>query len=279
MKIQEKKQFQGALILSALLHIIIVGLFYFGLPNAFEKLPEEKEALTFEVIPVSAIANIKTENKSKQKEKIAEKSKQVKTSKPAPKKQDPLPKKPIEKKESPKKEKEIIPAKEKAKPKKISPKKTEVQKQEEDSIDSILKNIDIESEGTDAKTPTKSHEAKEQSNKTARGSEYDEELSLSISEELHIKKLIKDNWQPPLEYEYSQGINLQIHLELDKTGKIVNYYPKGKTCPPNSSNLCALLEESVIRAIKKLGTIDKFFPERYNAWKEFTLNFDPEFFN
>ena len=64
-----------------------MGLFYFGLPSVFEKLPEEKDVLTFEVVPLSAIANIKTENKSTQKEKIAEKSKEIKASKPVPKKQ------------------------------------------------------------------------------------------------------------------------------------------------------------------------------------------------
>ena len=142
-----------------------MGLFYFGLPSVFEKLPEEKDVLTFEVVPVSAIANIKTENKSTQKEKIAEKSKEIKASKPVPKKQATPPKKIIEK-EEPKKEKEIVPAKEKAKPKKAPPKKVEVQEQEEDRMDAILKNLEKESKGNAVKTPTKSQEAKEQSNKT-----------------------------------------------------------------------------------------------------------------
>lgn len=277
MKKQEKKQFQGALILSALLHIIIVGLFYFGLPSVFEKLPEEKDVLTFEVVPVNAIANIKTENKSKQKEKIAEKSKEIKASKPAPKKQAPLPKKPIEK-EKPKKEKEIVPVKGQEKPKKIPPKKTEVSKQEEDPMDAILKNLDKESKGTAAKTPTKSHEAKEQSNKTARGAKYDEESPLSITEELYIKTLINKNWRRPAGLEYSKGINLKVRLKLDKTGKIIDRSVKA-ICLPDYTTLCALLEDSALRAIKKIDPIENLLPDRYNAWKEFTLNFDPEFFN
>lgn len=277
MKNKEKKQFQGALILSTLLHFIIVGLFYFGLPSAFEKLPEEKDVLTFEVVPVSAIANIKTESKSKQKEKIAKKSKQVKKAKPTPKKKTPTPKKPVKKDET-KKKKEIVPVKSKEKPKKMPPKKEETKKQDDDPMESILKNLEKESKGTEAKTPTKSQEAKEQSNKTAKGSDYNEEYPLSITEELYIKRLINAVWRRPAGIEYSNGINLKLRLKLDKTGKIVDH-SINTTCPPNLKTLCNLLEDSALRAIKEVDTIENLSPDRYNIWKEFTLNFDSAFFN
>ena len=63
MKKDAQKQFRGALILSVLLHFIIVGSFYFKLPSAFEKLPEEKEILTFEIVQVKEVSNIKTRGK------------------------------------------------------------------------------------------------------------------------------------------------------------------------------------------------------------------------
>ena len=277
MKNKEKKQFQGALILSALLHFIIVGLFYFGLPSAFEKLPQEKDILTFEVVQISDLANIKTENKSKQQEKVAKKSKQVKTSKPKPKKKAPNPKKPV-KKEEPKKKKEIVPVKKKEKPKKPPPKKEEVKKQDDDPMESILKNLDKESKGTAAKTPTQSHEAKEQSNKTARGAEYDEEHPLSITEEIYIKRLINSVWRRPVGIEYSNGINLKLRLELNKAGKIIDH-DIDITCPPDSTTLCNLLKDSALRAIKEIDPIENLSPDRYNSWKAFTLNFDSAFFN
>lgn len=275
MKTQEKKQFQGALILSTLLHIIIVGLFYFGLPSVFEKLPQEKDVLTFEVVTVSAIANIKTENQSKQKEKIAEKSKEIKTSKPVPKKQDPLQKKPIEKKENPKKEKEVIPTKEKAKPKKTPPKKTEVQKQEEDPMDSILKNLEKESKGTEAKTPTKSQESKELSNKTARGAEYNEDSPLSITEKLLIKGIIEKNWRPPVGLENLSEVRVLLHMTLEKSGEINNVIVKSIICPLNSDNTCNLTAESAIRAVRQSSPIENLPLDRYDVWKEFDLIFDP----
>lgn len=278
MKNQEQKQFQGALILSTLLHLFIAGLFYFALPFVFEQLPEEKDVLTFEVVSINEITNIKTENESKQDEKLAKKSKQVKSAKPIPKEKTPPPEKPV-KKEEPEKKKEIVPVKKKEKPKKTPPKKKEVQKNKEDPMDSILKNLEKESKGTEAKTPTKSHEAKKQGTKTARGSEYDEESPLSITEEIYIKRLVNSNWRRPVGLEYSEGINLKVYLKLDKTGKIIKAGVGDTTCPAHYSNLCVLLKESVLRAVKKIDTVENLSSDRYNTWKEFTFNFDSEFFN
>lgn len=274
MKNQEKKQFQGALILSTLLHFIIVGLFYFGLPSAFEKFPEEQDVLTFEVVPISAIANIKTENKSKQKEKIAKKSKQVKTSKQAPKKKAPPPKK-LVKKKKPQKKKEIVPVKKKEKPKKPPPKKEEVQKQEDDPMESILKNLEKESKGTEAKTPTKSHEAKEQSNKTARGAEYDEDSPLSITEKLLVKGQIEKNWRPPVGLEKLEEVRVLLHMTLEKNGEIKDVIVKRIICPLNSDNTCKLTAESAIRAVRQSSPIENLPLDRYDIWKEFDLIFDP----
>lgn len=237
MKNKEKKQFQGALILSALLHFIIVGLFYFGLPTVFEKLPQEKDVLAFEVVQISDLANIKTENKSTQKEKVAKKFKQVKTSKPKPKKKAPTPKKPV-KKEKPKKKKEIVPVKKKEKPKKPPPKKEGVKKQDDDPMESILKNLEKESKDTAAKTPTKSHEAKEQSNKTARGDEYNEDSPLSITEILLVKRQVEKNWRPPVGLEKLADVRVLIHMTLEKNGEIKEVTIKDIICPLNSENTC-----------------------------------------
>ena len=281
MKNQEKKEFQGALILSSMLHLIVVGFFYFGLPSIFEKLPEEQNVITFEIVPISEITNIKTESKAKQKSKTAKKSKKVKTSKPAPKKKTPAPKKPVKKKiEKSKKKKEIIPVKKKKEPKKPKPKKKKiVEKKVEDPLDAILKNLDKESKGNSAKTPTRSHETKEKGNKTAYSDRYNDEKALAVSEELEIKRLIRKNWRQPTGFEYSSGVKIQVTISLDKNGKIKKSRAKNRVCPPDAGALCSLLEESIFRALKKVDTIENLLPERYNVWKEFTLDFDSDFFN
>lgn len=274
MKNKEKKQFQGALILSTLLHFIIVGLFYFGLPSAFEKLPEEKDVLTFEVVPVSAIANIKTESKSKQKEKIAKKSKQVKKAKPTPKKKTPTPKKPVKKDET-KKKKEIVPVKNKEKPKKMPPKKEETKKQDDDPMESILKNLEKESKGTEAKTPTKSQEARDLSDKIARGAEYNEDSPLSITEKLLVKGQIEKNWRPPVGLEKLDEVRVLLHMSLEKNGEIKDIIVKQIICPLSSDNTCKLTAESAIRAVRQSSPIENLPADRYDIWKEFDLIFDP----
>ncbi len=273
MKKQEKKKFQGALILSTLLHLFIVGLFYFGLPFAFEKLPEEKDVLTFEIVPISEIANIKTENKSKQEAKIAKKSKQVKTSKPKQKKIPTPPQKKIEKKPTPKK-KEIVPNKKKAKVKKKPPKK-KAQQNNDDPMESILKNLEKESKGTNAKTPTRSQDIQKQGNKTARGADYDEESPLSITEKLLVKGQIEKNWRPPVGAEKLAEVRVLLHMTLEKSGEIKNVVIKNIICPLNSNTTCKLTAESAIRAVRKSSPIENLPSDRYDIWKEFNLIFDP----
>jgi outer membrane biosynthesis protein TonB len=274
MKNQEQTQFQGALILSTLLHLFIVGLFYFGLPFVFEQLPEEKEVMTFEVVSISEITNIKTENQSKQEEKIAKKSKQVKSAKPTPKEKTPPTKKPVKKEET-KKKKEVVPVKKKEKPKKTPPKKKEIQKVVEDPMDSILKNLEKESKGADAKTPTKSHEAQKQGIKTSRGAEYDEESPLSITEKLLVKGQIEKNWRPPVGSESLAEVRVLLHMTLEKNGEIKTVTVKNIICPSNSNTTCKLTAESVIRAVRKSSPIENLPPERYNTLRTFDLIFDP----
>ena len=57
----DNNKFNGALALSAMLHIIIVAIFFFGLPSLFKKLPEEENIISFEVVHFSQVPNIKTQ--------------------------------------------------------------------------------------------------------------------------------------------------------------------------------------------------------------------------
>jgi len=58
MKEQEDKKFQRAIIVSAILHLVLVGIFFFGFPSVFEKLPEEQDVMTFEILPTSELSNV-----------------------------------------------------------------------------------------------------------------------------------------------------------------------------------------------------------------------------
>ena len=88
MKEQEDKKFQRAIIISAILHLVLLGVFFLGFPSVFEKLPEEPDVMTFEILPISELSNVKNENIVAKKAIEPEKSKEVKKSATA-KKQDP----------------------------------------------------------------------------------------------------------------------------------------------------------------------------------------------
>jgi outer membrane biosynthesis protein TonB len=281
MKNHENEQFQRALILSCILHTILVGIFYFELPSMFEKLPEQKDVLTFEIVPISSISNIKNQSNSEEKKQIQKKSKEIKSSKqPLVNKKQEVPVPPPVKEKIVEQKKEILPEKTPKKDKKLPPKKQEVVENLEDPLDSILKNLEKESKGDSAKTPNKSTDSEQKASKRAVGYDYNEENPLSITEEMYIKRLISDNWRKPSGFESIEDANLKIHLQLNENGKIIKYTIIEINIPSNNSVIMTnLLKESVLRAIKKVDTIENLPPNRYNAWKEFTLNFQPNFFN
>ncbi len=302
MKEQEDKKFQRAIIVSAILHLVLLGVFFLGFPSMVEKLPEEQDVMTFEILPMSEITNIKTENIVAKKAIEPEKSKEVKKSATA-KKQDPTPaeakpeekKEPLKEEETPKDaekipEKEQIKKKEKKKEpeKKVEPKKEEPKKEtpkpkakpkvapkEDDSIDSILKNLEDESIGTDSKALKKSNAEQAEGTKKAKGMEYNEEYPLSIAEYLYISKKINDNWRRTAGLDL-KGITIKIHMLLEMNGElkeaakvIVNNCQLG-------TSICKLVEDSMLRAIEEASPFENLTIDRYDVWHENTIVFNPD---
>jgi outer membrane biosynthesis protein TonB len=307
MKEQEDKKFQRALIVSAILHLILLGVFFLGFPSVFEKLPEEQDVMTFEILPTSELSNVKNENIVAKKAIEPEKSKEVKKSATA-KKQDPTPveakpeekKEPIKEEEKPK-DPEKLPEKQpikkeepekkpepkiepktepKKEPKKETPKPTakpKVAPKEEDNIDSILKNLEDESVGTDSKILKKSNAEQLEGTKKTRGMEYNEDSPLSITEKSLVKSQIEKNWRPPIGNQNLRDVRVMLHMALETDGTINNVTVIKIICPPNSEALCKLTAESAVRAVKQASPIENLPVDRYDVWKEFNLLFDPSF--
>ena len=76
----ENKHFTNALYVSAFLHVVAISVFYLGVPTFRDNLPNEQEVFTFEVLPASAISNIKTQQQKK-KGRVEKKAKEIKQSK------------------------------------------------------------------------------------------------------------------------------------------------------------------------------------------------------
>jgi membrane protein involved in colicin uptake len=105
MKNQEQKAFQKDLIISLILHLIFIGVFIYGLPSIFKKVPDEPDVITFEMLTVSDITNIRDQGVKTPEPKEIKKSQKTEKSAASPKEEMPKQEepKPVEKKpETPK---------------------------------------------------------------------------------------------------------------------------------------------------------------------------------
>ena len=285
MKNQEQKAFQKDLIISLILHLIFIGVFIYGLPSIFKKAPEEPDVITFEMLPVADITNVRDQGIKTPEPKEIKKSQKIEKSAASPKEnleqKEETPKqeepKPVEKKpETPKEEDKKKPAPIKKEVKQPQPKKEEnakkAPKKQEDVIDSLLANLEKESEGTERRSPNRTPPSPPNEGKFAKGNNADEDEPLAVSEIATIKGQIKSNWNKPAGLE---GIKVVLHLSLDIEG---NATIVGVSGLKGDKQLQILVEESARRAVKKANPIKNLRPERYNVWKEFNVGFEPSDF-
>lgn len=307
MKNQEQKAFQKDLIISLVLHLIFIGVFIYGLPSIFKKVPDQQNVITFEMLTVSDITNVRDQGVKTPEPKEIKKSQKIEKSAASPKENlEQKEETPKEEKTTPLKEAEIVPEKKKEEeaPKKEEPKpvekkpetpkeedkkkpapiiKKEVKqpqakkeetakkapKKQEDVIDSLLANLEKESEGTERRSPNRTPPSPPNEGKFAKGNNADEESPLSITEEMLIKQQIIKHWDKPAGIE---GIEVIFHVRLDIEGNVTIIQVSGLT---GDKQLQVLVEETGRRAVKKASPIKNLRPERYNVWKEFKLRFDP----
>jgi hypothetical protein len=134
-------------------------------------------------------------------------------------------------------------------------------------MDSLLANLEKESEGTERRSPNRTPPSPQNEGKFAKGNNSDEDEPLAVSEIATIKGQIKSNWNKPAGLE---GIKVVLHLSLDIEG---NATIVGVSGLKGDKQLQILVEESARRAVKKANPIKNLRPERYNVWKEFELRF------
>ena len=283
MKNQEQKAFQKDLIISLVLHLIFIGVFIYGLPSIFKKVPDQQNVITFEMLTVSDITNVRDQGVKTPEPKEIKKSQKIEKSAASPKEnleqKEETPKqeepKLVEKKpETPKEEDKKKPApiiKKEVKQPQAKKEETDkkAHKKQEDVIDSLLANPEKESEGTERRSPNRTPPSPPNEGKFAKGNNADEESPLSITEEMLIKQQIIKHWDKPAGIE---GIEVIFHVRLDIEGNVTIIQVSGLT---GDKQLQVLVEETGRRAVKKASPIKNLRPERYNVWKEFKLRFDP----
>lgn len=227
----------------------------------------------------------KTEPKQEQKP--------IETKKPEPKIEDkPEPQteksKPIEEKPEPKtneqkpelKEEKQKTVEEKKPEPKVEKKPIEQKKPQEKKkvdktdLDSLLKNLEQSSEGSNQKS-NKQARSKENNEATESRGSYDGSKPLSISETALIKHQIEKHWNVPIGAENIEKVRIDLYIAINEDGSVKEVKIDKAVCPNISDNICSAFSNSAVRAVWQASPIQNLIPDRYDTWKEFILSFDP----
>jgi len=260
--------------LSLVLHLLVYLLLHLSLPP-FKK-EYKDEVMSFEVLPVQKASNIKTKKVQKQKKKVEQKSKKLSKSKKSTLKPKSAPKKVIKKESSPK----VKPKK--ATPKKIVQKKVPAKtqqkakpKQKVNEMEKLLKNLEKESQGKEAKSRKKSVSKKSSAIDDAIG-KYKEKTPMSIGEVEYVRQKIIQNWNVPIGVKDAGEITVKFYINLNPDGSINDVKLVGHQCPMGADIACRAAVDSAIRAVKEASPFNDLRPDRYETWAEFKINFKPE---
>ncbi|MFV9875191.1 MAG: hypothetical protein AB8U25_01375 [Rickettsiales endosymbiont of Dermacentor nuttalli] len=272
-------------------------MIYFDIPSFTKKLADET-AISVEILPIKAISNLpnktsqsqatkeesknivkasnstvqdkpeikeKTELKNGSNIKVAEKEKmpEVKNITKAP-----VPKTDVSKEEQ---------KKEKPKEQTKNNKKVEVKAKVQNSeLDSLLKTLDIPANKKTKNAKTNKQSSSEKSQNSKSDKEFDELQPLSLNEEASIRSQLYKCWDIPIGIKdiAKMSVVLKINLTQDGTVQHVKIIEENKPSKVDMSSFRAFLE-STVRAVHKCSPLQNLSIEKYNAWREIELNFDP----
>ena len=285
-----ENSFPKSFFVSAGVHILVLAISVITWPTLFRALPPEQDSITFEIVSISEINNVKpkqkeslkphravqnsrlmvkaTQNEAKLEIKEAQKSSGSTRSpsnaaSPAP--QQSASEAKILQKQT---------AQQKTQNQKTR-KKGDSTREATDPLDDIMKSLE-ESHGDDkggkiARVPSKMGENK----RLFRNDEFKHNLPISITEKNLIRRTIESNWHKPSMLPINNGIKISFELEFETDGAIKKYQHL-KTICNHSAQTCTMALDSVIRAIKKTKVIEGLPAERHRLWKIVQLNFDLE---
>jgi outer membrane biosynthesis protein TonB len=281
-------------IFSALFHLAIIAIAFFGLPQFRRPLPAMLQPIAIEVVNIADVTNPPKGQKDAPEDKKAEADKPETRKTPAPaeepkpkpvekvpeKPKEPeepkvaavpkIPEKPPEKKEEPKPEPKatVEPAQPrvKAKPKP----KPEPQPKPVDMA-SVLKNVAKLKK--DAPVANNEQEAKPE----PRGApNSNSNKPLTISELDAIRRQIERCWNVPAGAKDAQDMIVEVHVEMNPD-RTVREFKVVNSARMNSDQYFRTMAESAVRAILRCGRDSplQLPPDKYDTWRSFTLSFNP----
>lgn len=273
--------------LSIVLHLVLFALLIFGLPTLF---PKEKDiaplALSVEVVPIGEFTNLKKSQKplSEAARTKLTTEKAVPMTKKEAKKADPTPEpkpedKPVpadaiapptpkeeKKKEEPKKDKDPIKVKPKENPK-------DNKQEDDDDFAALLSKLKQESKKADEEAPIKDKAAE---SNTSRADNYDPTLPLSMTEKDAIRNQFIKCWRMPAgaKNDYDLAVKVRVLLNPDGSVREAGLIPS-QASRYQSDTFFRAAADAAIRAVQLCNPLQDLPAEKYDAWRDIELNFDP----
>jgi outer membrane biosynthesis protein TonB len=272
---------QRSIFYSVSLHLAIVLFAIAGLPDWFDSTEPEPVAISVEVLPISAVSNVKPSTlplaKKEAPPKPTPKAVPQKSAPPKPaepkKESVPLPK-PTPVKEAEKKE-EQKPEPPKEQPKKQSAEKTPEPKNEKDALDEILKNVRQSAQQSDAVD----EKAKpDEAGTTMKGHDYDPSKPLSLSERDAIVQQFVRCWNPPAGVKNDYSLKVIVKANFNPDGTLVGQpmLAAGQSGMLSQPNFRAAAD-AALRAVGRCAPLKNLDPSKHGSWGEMELTFDPRF--
>lgn len=251
----------------------------FGLPNfLIPPPPPEPVAVSVELLPISAISNIKPSEKppAPEPEKKPDPTppppkppappvKTAENTPPPPPKEDPLKvkkeeKKPELKKEEPKKEEK----KEKAK---------------EEDLDAILKAVkkSAQQQQKEEDKKAKKEPPKDAPASKSISSQYDESLPMSMSEKDAIRSQFAKCWSVPAGAKDAHSLIVVLEISVEMDGRVSQVkLASASQSRYNSDQFYRAAADSAMRAVHQCSPLKNLPVDKYGTWKQMELTFDPK---
>lgn len=287
---KNSEEMRVAASISLMLHLGMVLLFIFGLPILFKPKTFQENVITVELLPVSAMTNVKlpkpapvkkAKNKPKPSaatppkvslsEPVREKAPKIMV-KPKPiqeKKVEPLPKELIKPKVNPKEEKP----------------KEELVKKDEPKVDgfaAVLKSVEAmqqTEDKSDAKDDGKADKFDKVEDFLANMEKdnYHPGVPLSLSEKDAIRQQIMRNWTVLGGARDAQDMAVTLEISLAKDGTVTGVEIDDKARYAGNKFFRAMAD-SAVRAVYKSSPLKHLPEDKYegsDGWQHLKLNFDP----
>jgi hypothetical protein len=249
--------------------VLHAGLLLFAAVGLPALLPDQQEpeplVMTVELLPISAMTNVRPSEKAIQKE--------TESAKPAPPKPEAKP-------FTPPPQEKVEPVFDPTQPAPPKDEPKEKPKAQEDiKFEDVLKNLAKESD----KTPVKDAKDKTttEANATQSDAPYDESLPLSISEKDAIRNQFIKCWRMPAGSKDAGNLAVRLRVKLNPDGSLIaSELASDLAGRYGSDPFFRAAVDSAKRAVvlctqPPFGPLKDLPADKYGAWRDMELNFDP----